>query len=81
VITVPASDTARPDEAAADHADLSRGGMTLAHHTVPLAASIGLAVTDAGDTDPHALLSAADVAMYRAKHTGRTTPGRQPAGH
>jgi diguanylate cyclase (GGDEF)-like protein len=39
--------------------------------SVPLSASIGVAVGRAGECDPHRLLSDADAAMYAAKAAGR----------
>jgi diguanylate cyclase (GGDEF)-like protein len=39
--------------------------------SVPLSASIGVAVGRAGERDPHRLLSDADAAMYAAKAAGR----------
>jgi diguanylate cyclase (GGDEF)-like protein/PAS domain S-box-containing protein len=40
-------------------------------HTVVTSASIGIALTRRSDTTPDALLRDADMAMYRAKETGR----------
>ena len=42
-----------------------------ADHTVVSSASIGIALTRRSDTTPDALLRDADMAMYRAKETGR----------
>ncbi|KPM52753.1 hypothetical protein ACG83_25140 [Frankia sp. R43] len=48
------------------------------HHgddLIGLSATVGVALTHAGGTDPSDLLRTADSAMYRAKHTARGTVG------
>ncbi len=50
----------------------------VAGRPVPVRASVGYAIAVPG-ASPHALLYAADVAMYRAK-TGRTGPAGQTDG-
>ena len=45
--------------------------LQLGDRSVAIGASVGIALTDRADTDPHLLLSHADIAMYRAKHEGK----------
>jgi len=41
----------------------------LGHLTVKVGVSIGMALSEAGDTDPHTLLAQADARMYDAKRS------------
>jgi diguanylate cyclase (GGDEF)-like protein len=62
--------------------DAAREPVTVADRTLPIRASIGVAVTDPGGTEARDLLHRADLAMYRAKrqqtHTWQLFSGTGP---
>ncbi|QKE64125.1 diguanylate cyclase [Aquipseudomonas campi] len=51
--------------------ELARTPLVHAGEQIPLAVSVGIAAINAGDPTPEAALSRSDIALYRAKRSGR----------
>jgi EAL domain-containing protein (putative c-di-GMP-specific phosphodiesterase class I) len=71
VLLVNVATTADACSAAERILDVVRAPFTLGEHAIMVTISIGIAVSAAGQRDAGELLRAADLALYRAKQTGK----------